>query len=58
MLASLLLKMRPAHVLVSQVELIDYRVGGALTLVNKREGLYLAQRRALLEEAAAWQRDA
>lgn len=58
LLASLLLKVRPAHILVSQVELIDYRVGGALTLANKREGSYLAQRRSLLEEAAAWHRDA
>ena len=58
LLASILLKTRPAYILVSQVELVDYRVGGALTLANKREGLYLAQRRALLEEAVAWHRDA
>ena len=58
LLASLLLKMRPAHIHVSQVELVDYRVGGALTLANKREGQYLAQRKALLEEALAWRRDA
>jgi len=57
LLASILLKTRPAYILVSQVELVDYRVGGALTLANKREGLYLAQRRALLGEAVAWHRD-
>jgi len=58
LLASVLLRMRPVHIHVSQVELVDYRVGGALTLANRRQGVYLAQRRALLEEAAAWHRDA
>ena len=58
LVASILMKTRPAYIHVSQVELVDYRVGGALTLANKREGLYLAQRRALLEEAVAWHRDA
>lgn len=58
LLASLLMKMRPGHIRVSQVELVDYRVGGALTLANRRKGLYLAQRRDLLEAAAGWHRDA
>jgi glycosyltransferase involved in cell wall biosynthesis len=57
LLASLLLKMPKSHILVRQVEMVDYRVGGAVTLANRRQGLYLAQRIALLEEATAWHRD-
>jgi len=57
LLVSLLLKMPKSHILVRQVEMVDYRVGGAVTLANRRQGLYLAQRIALLEEATAWHRD-
>ena len=58
MVASILLRFSPEWISVRRLELVDYRLGGALTSANKRGPNYLAQRKALLEAAAGWIRGA
>ena len=54
LVAHILLSSRPEWVGIRRLELVNYRLGGALTSANKKSAHYSLQRLALLEAAVGW----
>jgi hypothetical protein len=54
LVAYILLSSRPEWIGIRRMELVNYRLGGALTSANKKGAYYLSQRQALLEAAVGW----
>ncbi len=57
LVARLLLQLPSASLLIRQVELVDYHVGGQATAKNQKSGTYCSERRRLLEAAKGWRRN-
>jgi len=54
LVTSILLRSRPEWISIRRMELVNYRLGGALTSSNKRGLHYSLQRQSLLEAATGW----
>lgn len=54
LVANILLRSRREWISVRRMELVNYRLGGALTSANKKGANYYLQRQALLEAAVGW----
>ena len=57
LVARLLLQLPSASLLIRQIELVDYHVGGQATAKNQKSGIYCSERRRLLEAAKGWRRN-